>query len=253
MLESDGRSLVDPARARECFYADADDDDAAAAIARLRSIPGADGPPIDRADPAWRHAASTYVVCRRDQAIHPDVQRTMARHADDVVEWDADHSPFLSQPERVAALLADRARSDGGARSSHRLLRPWAQPGARARNAPHVTAERRPSGRSRPRPARSSCAATRPRSSAPHVGHTQRHRRVLRRRKCSAASLDRHRTAVAACCPAPASVSAQPVEVDAEPAQHLTCGSLDVEHTEEHVLAGHHFGASRRARTARHG
>ena len=55
------------------------------------------------------HASSTYVVCGRDQAIHPEVQRTMARHADHVVEWDADHSPFLSDPARVATLLAELA------------------------------------------------------------------------------------------------------------------------------------------------
>ena len=33
----------------------------------------------------------------------------MARHADHVVEWDADHSPFLSDPTRVATLLAELA------------------------------------------------------------------------------------------------------------------------------------------------
>ena len=101
------------AGAGACFYADADEETAAAVIARLRSIPGAGGPPIDHADPAWREVASTYVVCTRDQAIHPDVQRTMARHADHVVEWDANHSPFVSDPVRVAALLADVA-TDGG-------------------------------------------------------------------------------------------------------------------------------------------
>jgi pimeloyl-ACP methyl ester carboxylesterase len=113
LVEVDGRTTVDPARARACFYADADEDTAAAVIARLRSIPGAGGPPIDHRDPAWREFASTYVVCTRDQAIHPEVQRTMARHADHVVEWDADHSPFVSDPVRVAALLADLATRDG--------------------------------------------------------------------------------------------------------------------------------------------
>ncbi len=109
LVVQEGRMVVDPDRAVECFYADADPADAAAAVAKLRSIPGAGGPPIDDADPAWRHTSSTYVVCGHDQALHPDVQRAMARHADDVVEWDADHSPFLSDPARVATLLADRA------------------------------------------------------------------------------------------------------------------------------------------------
>lgn len=113
-VDVDGRVTVDASRARECFYADADDDDAAAAIARLRSVPGAGGPPIDGADPAWHHVPSTYVVCRRDQAIHPDVQRIMASHADEIIEWDADHSPFLSQPALVAGLLRDLATARSG-------------------------------------------------------------------------------------------------------------------------------------------
>ena len=106
IVDVEGRSTVDPLRAHECFYADAPDADVTAAISRLRSIPGAGGPPIDFADPAWRHVPSTYVVCERDQAIHPDVQRTMARHADRIVEWDSDHSPFLTHPALVTTLLA---------------------------------------------------------------------------------------------------------------------------------------------------
>ncbi len=49
--------------------------------------------------------ASTYVVCRRDRAIMPDVQEHVAQRCDDIVEIDADHSPFLSQPARLADLL----------------------------------------------------------------------------------------------------------------------------------------------------
>jgi len=106
LVNVDGRTAVDPSRTHECFYGDADEATVATILPRLRTIPGATGPPIDDADPAWRHVPSTYVVCRRDRAIHPDVQRVMARHASSVVEWDADHSPFLSQPQRVASLLA---------------------------------------------------------------------------------------------------------------------------------------------------
>ena len=49
--------------------------------------------------------ASTYVICRRDQAILPEVQEHLAERCDDVVEIDSDHSPFLSHPEVVADLL----------------------------------------------------------------------------------------------------------------------------------------------------
>ena len=75
-------------------------------VSRLRTVPGAGDPPVDQSDPAWRRIPSTYVVCRDDRAIDPQVQRTMARHATDVVEWDGDHSPFLTHPGRVASLLA---------------------------------------------------------------------------------------------------------------------------------------------------
>jgi hypothetical protein len=33
----------------------------------------------------------------------------MAKHADDVVEWDTSHSPMLSQPDLLAELLTELA------------------------------------------------------------------------------------------------------------------------------------------------
>jgi pimeloyl-ACP methyl ester carboxylesterase len=107
IVDVDGRMGVDPEQAHECFYADADPTQSAEVISRLRTMPGAAGAVIDATAPAWHDAPSTYVVCTRDQAIHPAVQRAMARHADRVVEWPADHSPFLSSPQRVAELLAE--------------------------------------------------------------------------------------------------------------------------------------------------
>jgi pimeloyl-ACP methyl ester carboxylesterase len=49
--------------------------------------------------------ASTYVICSRDQALVPEVQRHVAQRCDDIVEIDSDHSPFLSHPEKLADLL----------------------------------------------------------------------------------------------------------------------------------------------------
>jgi pimeloyl-ACP methyl ester carboxylesterase len=49
--------------------------------------------------------ASTYVICRRDQAILPEVQERVAQRCDDIVEIDSDHSPFLSHPTQLADLL----------------------------------------------------------------------------------------------------------------------------------------------------
>jgi pimeloyl-ACP methyl ester carboxylesterase len=107
IVDVDGRMGVDPDLAHESFYADVDATQSAEIIGKLRTMPGAAGSAIDTTAPAWHDAPSTYVVCTHDQAIHPAVQREMARHADRVVEWPTDHSPFLSSPQRVAELLAE--------------------------------------------------------------------------------------------------------------------------------------------------
>jgi pimeloyl-ACP methyl ester carboxylesterase len=56
---------------------------------------------------AWRERPSTYVVCSEDLAVHPDLQRAMARRCTTAVEWPTSHSPFLSAPERFVSLLSD--------------------------------------------------------------------------------------------------------------------------------------------------
>ena len=110
MLEQDGRSVVDPAAAPR-------------SASTPTPLTGRLPPPSPgcAASPARMARRSTAPTRRgampprrtscacRDQAIHPEVQRTMARHADHVVEWDADHSPFLADPTRVATLLAELA------------------------------------------------------------------------------------------------------------------------------------------------
>ena len=50
---------------------------------------------------AWKHVASTYLVCARDQGTPVERQREFAGRAGRVVELDAGHHPFLSQPAAV--------------------------------------------------------------------------------------------------------------------------------------------------------
>ena len=101
----DGAVVVDPDAAAELFYADSTPEAAAAAIARLRPMhAGAFG--AADAEPAWRSVTSTYVVCTADRALPPTLQREMARRAGAVRELDTDHSPFLTRPADVAALVA---------------------------------------------------------------------------------------------------------------------------------------------------
>ncbi|MFJ9562833.1 alpha/beta fold hydrolase [Streptomyces fuscichromogenes] len=63
---------------------------------------------------AWGSVPRTYVVCGRDMALRPTLQRKFVDDADSafpdnpasVVELDASHSPFLSVPGQVADLVA---------------------------------------------------------------------------------------------------------------------------------------------------
>jgi len=112
--QPDGTSTLEPDVARACFYQDCDPVTAAWAIARLGSQPLASLQQQPYAV-AWRTKPSTYVVCADDQAIHPGLQRILARRCFTAVEWPTGHAPFLSRPDLVAALLADLAAHPHGA------------------------------------------------------------------------------------------------------------------------------------------
>jgi pimeloyl-ACP methyl ester carboxylesterase len=61
------------------------------------------GQPVGAA--AWQQVPSTYLVCTQDRGTPPQLQREFARRAGSVVELDAGHHPFLSQPAAVRDLL----------------------------------------------------------------------------------------------------------------------------------------------------
>jgi len=50
-------------------------------------------------------------VCAEDLVVHPVLERILAKRCTSVVEWPTGHSPFLSDPERVAGLLTEVARA----------------------------------------------------------------------------------------------------------------------------------------------
>lgn len=54
---------------------------------------------------AWQELPSTYLVCAEDRGTPLDRQREFATKADKVVELDAGHHPFLSQPAAVRDLV----------------------------------------------------------------------------------------------------------------------------------------------------
>jgi pimeloyl-ACP methyl ester carboxylesterase len=61
------------------------------------------GQPVGAA--AWQQVPSTYLVGAQDRGTPPRLQREFARRAGNVVELDAGHHPFLSQPAAVRDLL----------------------------------------------------------------------------------------------------------------------------------------------------
>ncbi len=98
--------MVGPATATELFFHDATPADARWATQRLR--PQAyrvmhETTPIT----AWPDVDSRSIVCRNDRAINPDWVRAAARDrlGTEAVEIDGAHSPFITRPAELAALL----------------------------------------------------------------------------------------------------------------------------------------------------
>jgi pimeloyl-ACP methyl ester carboxylesterase len=54
---------------------------------------------------AWQHVPSTYLVCAADRGTPAALQLEFAARAGSVVELDAGHHPFLSQPAAVRDLI----------------------------------------------------------------------------------------------------------------------------------------------------
>jgi pimeloyl-ACP methyl ester carboxylesterase len=101
----------DEAAARDIFYNDCAPEDARWAFARLRRqavAPRREPCPLS----AWPPGERTYILCREDQAVSPDWSRRAARQrlGVEAIELDGSHSPFLSRPAGLAAVLDCLAR-----------------------------------------------------------------------------------------------------------------------------------------------
>ena len=104
----DGTATVQPEVAAAAFYNDCDAADVAWALARiepqlLASLSQSPG------SAAWRRVPSTYVICEDDAAVHPGLQEIIAKRCSRSVRWPTGHSPFLSDPTRVATFLDELA------------------------------------------------------------------------------------------------------------------------------------------------
>jgi pimeloyl-ACP methyl ester carboxylesterase len=100
-----GLTLPDLEQAAGVFYADCDPATQRWARHQLRAQSNAAfEEPVPA--PAWKRIPSTYIVCTRDRAIPPAMQREVfAPRTTSVVELQSGHSPFLSQPGELADLI----------------------------------------------------------------------------------------------------------------------------------------------------
>jgi pimeloyl-ACP methyl ester carboxylesterase len=116
-LRIDSGDAAGHAAIRETFYGDVDEATATAAIGLLST----DGPAGLAAQAFARYRERygaiphTYVTCTKDNTIPHRLQQRFVREIDAVsseptalVELETSHSPFLSQPATLAAVIADR-------------------------------------------------------------------------------------------------------------------------------------------------
>ncbi|WUX64724.1 alpha/beta hydrolase [Streptomyces sp. NBC_01431] len=102
--DGDGLTHVDSAAAVELFYADAPVERATWAASLLRPQKPGCGRGVPQRQ-SWRNTPSTYVICTQDRAVEPDLQKEMSSRCSSALTWHTSHSPFISQPGKVAAAL----------------------------------------------------------------------------------------------------------------------------------------------------
>jgi pimeloyl-ACP methyl ester carboxylesterase len=92
----------------DVFYNDCRPEVAAAAAARLQlqSLRSTEQP-VQQV--AWRDAATTYVICEDDNAIPVGAQEHLSERAGAVVRLQSGHSPFLSVPDDLLAVIREVA------------------------------------------------------------------------------------------------------------------------------------------------
>lgn len=96
------------AASRQAIYGCCTDETAAWAIERRgRQAVAPFGDPVAIPDGAFDDIPRSYVLCKRDRAIPPPLQRRMLEQAGctEVVELDTDHVPHLSATDELAEVL----------------------------------------------------------------------------------------------------------------------------------------------------
>ena len=107
----DGNLVIMPELAKDAFYGCCTDAVADAAIARLSPQPNKNFFQ-EVLGACQSQIPSTYVMCLRDNAVHPQLQKVLSANCDSVIVLDTDHSPFVSMVSRTADILESLARDE---------------------------------------------------------------------------------------------------------------------------------------------
>jgi pimeloyl-ACP methyl ester carboxylesterase len=105
-------AVPDRPTVRARYYNECSEADVLAAARQLRPMTSVPGGTLGLDCRPWEKITSTYIVCTRDHAIDPAVQRLMARNTTYTAEVPADHSAFLSAPDALARVLASIVLTD---------------------------------------------------------------------------------------------------------------------------------------------
>ena len=107
----DGYLFLDREKFRASFAADVDSQ--RAAFMADSQVPwGVEALSGKISEPAWKTKPSWYLIATDDKMIPPDAQRSMSKRAGStVVEVKGSHAIYVSQPEAVAALIEQAAKS----------------------------------------------------------------------------------------------------------------------------------------------
>ena len=109
MSEDKSSSTIRDEALRDAFYGECSDEDLALARFCLQPEPTLPlATPVKLTAGNFGKVPRVYVECLRDRAIPLSFQRQMhgASPCERVLALDTDHSPFLSRPDELAALLA---------------------------------------------------------------------------------------------------------------------------------------------------
>jgi len=107
----DGYLFLDRAKFPASFAADVDAEKAA--FMADSQVPwGVEALSGKISEPAWNAKPSWYLIATDDKMIPPDAQRSMSKRAGStVVEVKGSHAIYVSQPEAVASLIEQAAKS----------------------------------------------------------------------------------------------------------------------------------------------